>query len=536
MVSALLLVCRPFTSAAQVAVSRVDFSTGSPFEDYLRAIQVAGIAPFYPWSVRGLSPATIERLALADSTGPWNLGKNLDRAHFALAPIAATLILNTSYPYGHNDGPLWAGRGLTLGVSAGVAGRLGPLSFTVVPVAFRAANTAFSLLPNGKSGALAFNDGRFPDYVDLPQRFGNGPYSRTDLGSTQVRFDSRFLSAGLSTANEWIGPATEYPFLLSDNAPGFPHLFVTADEPWNLWFVKVLPRVMWGKLYQSPYSPASGSATYTGAQSGTERLMASGQLSLTPRGIPGLEFGIARFFHVPNRPGRPDASFWKKPFKVFFLKNEYAQGDTVGADNQLAAFFFRWVFQKAGLEVFGERGYEDQFYDIREFFEDSDHDRAYSVGFQKTFARPSGALDVLRFEAINYQLSTLARLRPGEGAVYLHSPLVQGHTNRGQLLGASAGVNAAAASVIEWTRYSHSGRTSWFLRRIVRADEGNFYVGGNVNPRASDVLVAAEAERMWFGRHADLTAKMGLMQEFNRNFSKDQPNLNIQIGSRFHAW
>jgi hypothetical protein len=369
----------------------------------------------------------------------------------------------------------------------------------------------------------------------LPQRFGDRAYSRVDPGNSYVRFDSRFVSLGVSTANEWIGPATEYPFLLSNNAPGFPHLFLGTGDPVKIWIGQLQARVLWGRLDQSAYSPVSGSAHYLqGVQTGTVRLTASVDAVFRPRGVSGLELGVARFFHVTNTVGQPNAAFWRKPLAVFFLKNEYAEGDSVGAGNQLASIFFRWVFPNSGFEVFGERGYEDQFYDLREFVENLDHDREYMVGFQKVLAKRAGGFDVLRAELINYQLSTLGLLRLGEGGVYLHSPLRQGHTNRGQLLGASPGVSAAAASTLAWTRYSPNGRTSITFRRILRAQKGNYYLTGQITPRGSDVLAAGAFERMRYGRLVDLGAKIEVMDELNRNFVRDVGNLNLQLTARFH--
>jgi hypothetical protein len=221
---------------------------------------------------------------------------------------------------------------------------------------------------------------------------------------------------------------------------------------------------------------------------------------------------------------------------VFFQKNEASEKDSLGvsSQNQLASIFFRWVFPHSGFEVFGERGSEDQFYDTREFFENLDHDREYMLGFQKVLATRADGFDVLRAELINYQISNLAFVRPGEGAVYLHSPLRQGHTNRGQLLGASPGVNAAAASTLAWTRYSPTKRTSFTLRRIVRDQDGDYYVTGVVNPRGSDVLIAAALERMRYGQRVDLGGKIEVMDELNRNFVRDVGNLNLQLTARLH--
>ena len=43
-------------SAQASGTSTLDFATGSEFEDYLRVLQVAGLAELQPWSIRGLSP------------------------------------------------------------------------------------------------------------------------------------------------------------------------------------------------------------------------------------------------------------------------------------------------------------------------------------------------------------------------------------------------------------------------------------------------------------------------------------------------
>jgi hypothetical protein len=513
-----------------------DFTTGADYEDYLRAIQISGMAPLYPWSIRGFSPQEIDRLVSADSAGPWRLKNRFSRASLAAGPLVLGSTFNSAYPYGSNDGPLWVGRGLTVAASGGISGQLGPISFAFAPMAFAAANRPFDLLSNGQTGPQAYNHGTFPTSVDLPQRFGSKSYSRLDPGSSYLRLDSRLVSIGISTANEWIGPATEYPFLLSNNAAGFQHIFAGTGSPLNVGLGKIHGRVMWGRLDQSDYSPVTGGKHYIqDVQTGTVRLMAAAEGVFIPRGLPGLEIGVARFFHVPYRVGDPKAGFWRKPFRVFFLKNEYAQGDTAGRDNQLAAIFFRWVFPKSGLEVYGERGYEDQFYDFREFITNLDHDREYMLGFQKILRKRTDVLDVLKAEMINYQTPTLLLTRPGEGGVYVHNTLRQGHTNRGQLLGAYPGVGAAAASTISWTRYSSKRRTSFSLRRILRDQVGNFETTGISNPKGSDVVVAIGAERMRYGDLFDLGGKLQIMDDFNRNFTRDIGNLNLVLTVRLHG-
>jgi hypothetical protein len=251
--------------------------------------------------------------------------------------------------------------------------------------------------------------------------------------------------------------------------------------------------------------------------------------------MPGLEVGIARFFHVANVQGEPNRAFWTKVMRTFFQKNQLSGGYISGFDHEDASAFFRWVFPHSGFEVFGERGFGDQFASSRDLILNLDHEREYMLGFQKVLRQSPTQFDVLRGELVNYQEPGIARDR-FEAGLYDQEALRQGHTNRGQLLGVSAGAGWGAASSIAWTRYSPNSRTTATLRRIVRDQSGDYQVTGIVDPHGSDVIVAAGLERTRFGRRADFGAKIEAMQDYNRNFAKDVPNLNLQLTTQLHPW
>src|SRR3954465_2300046 len=128
----------------------LDFATGSEFEDYLRVLQLAGLEKPEPWSIRGFFPRAINRMVTADSAGPWALRKNFHNEGLVTGRNNFGVTINTSFPYGANDGPVWAGRGFTLVGSAGVAGHVGALSFALSPKAFVTSNASFDLVPNGQ--------------------------------------------------------------------------------------------------------------------------------------------------------------------------------------------------------------------------------------------------------------------------------------------------------------------------------------------------------------------------------------------------
>jgi len=214
-VAAFSIIATPRLGAQARSVSMLDFTTGSDYEDYLRVLQIAGKVPLYPWSIRGFSRREIEKLALADSTGPWKMRDKFSSSHFSAGPLRLGTTFNSAYPYGANDGPLWAGRGLTVAASGGVSGYVGPFSFAFDPMAFSAANRPFELLPNGATGPQAFNHGTFAGAVDLPQRFVFSLHSTQTCPSAQVLASSSLVGLPYGGRMESSGGVFDQEFLLT---------------------------------------------------------------------------------------------------------------------------------------------------------------------------------------------------------------------------------------------------------------------------------------------------------------------------------
>ena len=111
--------------------ARDELFTGAELESYLRTLQAAGLAGAYPWSLRGFSPAEVDRLLPSSPEHPWAARHDLTRGDSAterrerdgvrlVRPTVAAR-WNSDVPFGSNDGAVWAGRGLTSSVQAGVA-------------------------------------------------------------------------------------------------------------------------------------------------------------------------------------------------------------------------------------------------------------------------------------------------------------------------------------------------------------------------------------------------------------------------------
>jgi hypothetical protein len=535
----------PVFLAAQTTVPREaphHVMVGSSDEDYLRYLQIAGLAPVYPWSLREFSQPELARMAAPHGSHPWS-GKgdytdSPSRYSFSILPVNAVLRYNSAFPYGSNDGAVWAGRGLTSALDLGFAFRLGPLSGTFNPIAFSAQNQAFPLQANG-TPANPFADPQFPTAVDRPQRFGASAYSRVDPGESTVRLDLFGLAAGISTANMGWGPMENFPYILGGNAPGFPHAFLGTGSPLPIWIGRVHARVIWGELDQSAYSPVTGKKYYSSLlETGTKRFASGAVAIFQPRGVDGLELGVARFFHsLWPKDGIP-RSYFTKPFQAIFKVSLPSTPPGFGAntdpgieDNQLASAFARWVFPKNGFEAYGEYGREDHNWNRRDFIQEPDHSRTYGLGIRKIFSVDSGNLMAFRAEMINFESPTLGRNRD-EGGIYAHSFLRQGHTNRGQLLGSDGSVGTGGASLIAWDRYDKRGSTSIGWTRTIREQAGRFYITGSTDAHANDVQNAVMFIRVRNLGISEFTVGLTMVREFNRDLRGDAWNTNLFVGLR----
>jgi hypothetical protein len=515
---------------------------GSSDEDYLRYLQIAGLAPLYPWSLREFSQPELARMSVKKGSHPSSRkGEYRDapsRRSFSVLPLNAVFRYNSAFPYGSNDGAVWAGRGLTSAIDLGFAFRVGPLSGTFNPIAFSAQNKAFPLQPNG-STTNPFADPLFPGNVDRPQRFGSRSYSRLDPGESTIRIDILGITAGVSTANMGWGPMGNYPYIVGGNAPGFPHAFLGTSTPIGIWIGQVHGRVIWGELAQSAYSPVKGTSYYSSLlETGTKRFATGAVGIFEPRGVEGLELGVARFFHsLWPKEGIP-RSYFSKPFEEIFKVSLGASPgfdstffDRGVGDNQLASAFVRWVFPKSGFEAYGEYGREDHNWERRDFIQEPDHSRSYGLGLRKVVSEDSSHLTALRAEMINYELPTLGRNR-GEGATYVHAVLLQGHTNRGQVLGSDAGVGSGGGSLIAWDRYDARGSTSLVWTRTLREQNGIFFLTGAPSSNLNDVQNALTFTRVRNLRSGALTANITMVRELNRDFQNDAWNTNLAVGYR----
>jgi hypothetical protein len=445
--------------------------SGSEQENYLRYLQTLKRVPMYPWGVRPFS---------AQPAG-W-------------LPLGASLRYNSTFPYGYNDGAIWAGKGVTLAAEGGFAWRRGVLSLTIAPAAFVAQNASFPVTADSLTG------------IDRPQRFGNRTYARLDPGQSTLRVDWRALTLGASSANEYWGPALDFPMILGNNAAGFPHIFLGTAHPVALGPIRVHTRLLWGRLEQSAFSAETLAAG---------RRYATGIIvDLTTRWVPGLEIGATRFSHRPSFDGL-----------AMFRGSEAG----LRSANELASAFFRWVLPNSGFEFYGEYGRDDYSANLRDFVLEPDHDAGYTLGFRKAFA-DSADFIAIRVELQNTQLSSIAQGRPWT-PFYTSSYLRQGHTQLGQVLGSEA-APGGGGSIVAVESYSPTGRWTWSWTRMIRQQRGD-PSGNTPDPNGVDVQHALAVERVQRRGRTEIRASVAGVYELNRHFTYDAFDLNVVLGIRY---
>ena len=491
--------------ACTVATAHSQTFAGGERENYLRYLQTVRLVPLYPWGARAFSGRETDSLeaGLAAKGGE---GRRRGDAHLEWLPIGLSARYNSTFPYGFNDGPIWAGKGFTMAMEGGLTWRRGVLSLTLYPLAFVAQNAPFPPSPDSSLQAI----------IDRPERFGNGTYARLDPGQSTLRIDWHGVALGVSTANEYWGPASDFPVILGNNAPGFPHLFAGTSRPVTLGPIGLHARVIWGRLSQSAFSAETLAA---GIRLGTGIVV-----DLTTRWAPGLEIGATRFAHEPWRRGGPTLHDALAMFQ--------ASISDLRTTNELASVFFRWVLPHSGFEVYGEYGRDDYSSSLRSWLREPDRAGGYTVGLRKVFfdSGPTVRFIALRAEFQNLQLSSIARGLPW-APFYTHGYLRQGHTELGQVLGSEAGPGGAG-SVIAVDSYSPAGRWTWSWTRILREQRGD-PSGTPTDPKGVDVQHALAIERVENRGRYEVLASVAGVYEFNRDFTHDAFNLNVIVGARW---
>ncbi len=412
---------------------------GSPEEDSLRTAQLAGnYNPNVSFAIRPLElkPADIF----------WK--------KIVVKPLPLTLItqFNSRRPFGWNNGAMILARGLQVMGRAGIYARYGIVEMQLAPELVYAANISYDTSMNWGSNA-------------------GGVYNKLFPGQSSVGIRLGAMSMGVSTQNLWWGPGQQSSLLMSNNAPGFLHVYIRSNRPAKTPIGTFEWQLIGARLDSDSTRPYENFHLKTARESypSTWRYQSAFVISYQPKWIPGLFLGMTRSLQRYQQDIGLAGGNWLKRYipvltKAFQKKNEPT--DDAENTDQLASFFFRWVMPKSGWEFYGEWGYNDYKQNVRDYLMDATHAASYIVGVNKVFQTRKNQI-IAGLEILK-QSETPSNLLRGAGNWYVHGG-DNGYTHQNQVIGAGVGFGSDLQTIrLEYKNSVKHHSILFQIDRIVR--------------------------------------------------------------------
>jgi hypothetical protein len=378
------------------------------------------------------------------------------KAEVYLLPVVLQQQFNTDHPYGMNDGSMVQAKGYQTQFSAGIYAKFGPLTIQLRPEYVYADNTKFQKLSDAPNGVFWNTSiANYYSTIDLPDRFGDGDYSKVSLGQSSIRLDAGPASVGYSNENLWWGPGVRNSLLMSNNASGFRHFTLNTNKPVKTYIGSFEAQIIAGRLNQSGIPTPEGVEYRPRAKDW--RYINGIVITYQPKWVPNFFVGLDRTFIINHSTmGNSFGDYF--PIFKSVEKVSYAQADGTNSDDaaqrdQYISFFTRYVLPESRAEIYFEFGRNDHSYDTRDALVEPEHARAYIVGFRKLIPtnRPDAFIQ-LGVEFTQLEKTKTRDLRASE-TWYTHYQVRDGYTNMGQVLGAGIGPGSNLQSLdVSWVR------------------------------------------------------------------------------------
>ena len=360
---------------------------------------------------------------------------------------------NTRHPYNRNNGTMIPNRGYQHIVSPGLFLKMGPLSIQFKPEHHYSENKEYDGFWEGHYPVIWAKRYRLWNKIDIPERFGKKRHNQTTFGQSSIRLNWKKLSIGLSNENLWWGPSIRNSIMMSNHAQGFKHISLNTTQPLISIIGNFEFQFVTGRLENSRYLPPRTDFEYAGTKLYIKKINQEGHINdwryfqgivinYSPKWIDNLHIGFIRWTQMYHSLVNGDY-FWMegKPtyfplFSNLFRKNDQFVDYELQTD-QAAGLFFKWVFPNTGSEIYTEYHFNDAKLNLRDLILDSDHARAATFGIQKIFKlRNNDYLFNWEWTQMEQSASRLVR---NAGSWYEHSFVMDGYTNRGEVIGSSIG-------------------------------------------------------------------------------------------------
>lgn len=531
-----------FFASYHVCVAQ-SLPVGTPLlEDFYRRQQLLGrLDSSVSFSIRPLTDAVIHRSNIFKPTDGAGIDRSIynllvgDTLKVQILPAQWKHQINTTIPYGWNDGAMIPSAGYQTMVSAGIYAKYKFLSIQFRPEYVLAQNKAYP----GYNGKTAGEWGQWYNLIgnsmDKPERFGEGWYSKFLPGQSSIRLNFHPVSIGLSTENLWWGPALYNSLMMSNTAPGFAHLTLNTTRPVKTWIGSFEGQLVAGRLEGSGYPPKTmGNPDhydrYYRPKSDDWRYLSGLVLTYQPKWLSGLSLGFSRAFIMYSETLDGKIGNYL-PFFAPTSKSTYG-GEQDSASNEgegiprdeLLTMFVRWLIPAANAEAYFEFGRNDHPWDSRDLVVQLEHSRSYIIGFRKLTALNWFGADYLNanLEVAKTEGAT-EDIRRG-GPWYRHAGVRHGYTHLGQMLGAGIDPGSNLQTLnISWVR--EMKQLGVQFQRYVHNNDFFYRVYNDMRRNWVDFSVALYGE--WDYKNLLLSSQLHFIKAMNYQYELEpKPNVD----------
>ncbi|MCL4639222.1 MAG: capsule assembly Wzi family protein [Pseudosphingobacterium sp.] len=518
-------------------------------DDYYRREQLLGrLDSTLSFSIRPLSQEVLKKENIFDPTDDFDKGHSIlwqdaGKGKVQLLPLTWQNQYTSNYPYGWNDGAMVPTAGYQSYLSAGIYANYKFISLQLQPEWVYAQNKHYlGFQPDDPAAWQRFYT-LMGNRTDLPAYFGDGTYNKAFFGQSSIRLNFHPISIGLSTENIWWGPGRRNALLMTNTAPGFPHITINTTRPIRTPIGSFEGQIVSGYTKASGFLPYEADSNYNryyrGKDGMSKRYVQGAVLTYQPKWLPGLNLGVSRSVIV-NKEDM--GSGFKDYFPLF---NSLSKSSTLDPetgevladqrfDDEYFSIFGRWVIPEANAEVYGEYGRTDAPWDFRDFVVQMEHTRAYVIGFRKLvdLHRVTGDLLQVGMEFTQMETPKTASLRTSH-PWYTHYRVRNGYTHLGQVLGAGVGPGSNVQSLeISWIRGMK--QLGLQIERLVHNNDF-YYQSDRIplvwdfrDPRQNWVDLSVALKGVWNYRHFVFNGKLQVMKAFNYQYAfkeNEDPNL-----------
>ncbi|MFD2873859.1 capsule assembly Wzi family protein [Mucilaginibacter ximonensis] len=522
---------------------------GTPaVEDYFRRLQLFGktdstvsfmVRPIFPNDVKAVKLSTDSIEDKFNLMGGRNKDHRAKPLFLTVLPVGLQTEVNSHNPYGWNDGAMIPAKGFQTLATFGFYAEVGPLSVQLKPEIVMAQNLAFETFNNNQYDVIFARYYDIYNNIDLPVRFGQHSYTRAYWGQSAIRLNYKGLSVGLSTENLWYGPGIRNSLLMSNSAPGFPHITLNTIKPIKTAIGSFEGQLIGGRLDNSNFAPLVPDHYYYGSdlyvpKPDNWRYLSGLVLTWQPKWVSGLFLGYAQTAQSYGYSLSGIKSYlpWFVP-----VKSTTAPDQPINAQDQLSSIFMRWIWAPENAEIYFEYGHYNNRQDIYQSVLQPNNSRAYVAGLRKLlpFKQRTDQNIMIAVEVTQMQETSAAAVKSGQ-SWYVSQGIRQGYTNQGQPLGAGIGPGGNLQSVeVSWV--SGLKKIGLQLERYVHNNDFYYYAfydSQNYSQHWVDLALAFNGE--WNYRNFIFNAKLQFINSLNYQWALTQNGNDITFSHQLHQY